>query len=325
MRTMTVSVILCTYNRCESLRTALESLSKLELPPAIDWEILVVDNNSTDSTRQVVEGFAQQYSMRFRYLFEKQQGKSHALNAGIREAKGDILAFTDDDITVDAGWLRQLTANLEKAEWAGAGGRIIPTWSGPKPRWLSLTSPYSIGPLVMFDPSPTAGECSKPPFGANMAFKKTVFEKYGGFRTDLGPCPGTEIRGEDTEFGRRLIAADERIRYEPSAIVFHPVIEKRLRKRFFLNWWFDGGRSEIRHRGVELNTKHYLAHVPLYVLRRTVKWALLWAITIDCRKRFERKLIVWNKFGQITECYRQKLEKIVAQRNSPCPGSDQIA
>ena len=135
---MNITVILCTYNRCQSLPSALDSVTATLLPDSIEWEVLVVDNNSTDETRQVVEDFSRRWPDRFRYLFEPRPGKSNALNAGIREAAGDILAFMDDDVFVDPMWLQNLTANLHNGAWAGSGGRILPQWNCPPPRWLPL-------------------------------------------------------------------------------------------------------------------------------------------------------------------------------------------
>ncbi len=84
---MKISVILCTHNRCQSLAKALNSLAALTLPESVEWEVLVVDNNSSDGTREVVQrDFCGRYPGRFRYLFEPQPGKSYALNAGIRQA-----------------------------------------------------------------------------------------------------------------------------------------------------------------------------------------------------------------------------------------------
>ena len=110
---MKVTVILCTYNRCGSLVRALESVAASQLPPSVEWEVLVVDNNSTDQTREVVADFARRHAGRFRYVFEARQGQSHARNAGIQEAAGDVLAFTDDDIRVEPTWLAKLSAVFE--------------------------------------------------------------------------------------------------------------------------------------------------------------------------------------------------------------------
>ena len=96
----------------------------------------------------------------------------------------------------------------------------------------------------LFDLGPEAGPLAEPPFGTNMAFPKRVFEKYGSFRTDLGPRPGSEIRGEDTEFGRRLLTRRERLRYEPSAVVHHQVAKNRLQKR---SLWLGGLTKPARY------------------------------------------------------------------------------
>ena len=123
---MDVSVILCTYNRCRSLSNALTSLAASIMPAGMDWDILVVDNNSTDETRKVSERFFQLYQGRFRYLFEPRQGKSFALNSGIREAKGEILAFVNDDVTVQPDWLQNLIDPFRDPRWAGCGAESCP-------------------------------------------------------------------------------------------------------------------------------------------------------------------------------------------------------
>lgn len=271
------------------------------------WEILVVDNNSTDKTREVVESFCGQYPGRFRYLFESQQGKSHALNAGIREAHGDILAFMDDDVTVEPSWLQNITAPLHNGDWAGAGGRILPQQTFTLPRWLSLEGRYSLSPFALFDLGAEAGELAEPPFGTNMAFRREMFERYGGFRTDLGPHPGARNpqKSEDSEFGHRLLAAGERLRYEPLAIVYHEVPESRLQKKHFLAWWFDKARSDIRAFGIPPDAKWRARGVPLVFFRRLAIWTLRWLVALRPSRRFSCRLNVWIVGGQILECFRQ--------------------
>jgi len=302
-------VILCTYNRCQSLGKALNSAAALKLPNSVEWEVLVVDNNSRDRTPEIVEGFCERYPDRFRYLFEPQPGKSHALNAGIREARGDVVAFMDDDVTTEPTWLQNLTAALHDGEWVGAGGRILPEWTDPPPHWLSREGRYATAPLAAFDLGHEAGELTEPPFGTNMAFRKSLFEKYGGFRTDLGPCPGSLIRGEDTEFGRRLMLAGERLRYEPSAVVYHPVPKERIQKQYFQTWWFDKGRADIREFGIRLNTKYYFRGIPLYLFRNLAVATLRWMVAVG-PVRFSCKLQVWSKLGEIVECHRHSLDAI---------------
>ena len=302
---MKVTVILCTHNRCQSLEKALESLASLKLPAPDEWEVLVVDNNSSDRTREVVESLCTRYPGQFRYFFEPNQGKSHALNSGIREAQGEVLAFTDDDVTVDPDWLQNLTAPLRQDEWAGAGGRVLPERDLVPPRWLSLNERYALGPLALFDLGREAGALTEPPFGNNMAFRKRVFEKYGGFRTDLGPRPGSEIRSEDTEFGRRLLEGGERLRYEPSAVVYHLIPANRLQKEYFLAWWAGKARGEIREYGIPASAKWFVAGVPLFLFRRLAVWTVRWAAIFAPDRRFSCKLKVWSLAGSIAEAYRR--------------------
>jgi glycosyltransferase involved in cell wall biosynthesis len=310
------TVILCTYNRCKSLAQALESVAASIYAEPSEWEVLVVDNNSSDQTREVIEDYCTQYPGRFRYLFESQQGKSYALNAGIREARGDILAFMDDDVTVECAWLQNLTAALFSGEWAGVGGRILPQWPCAPPSWLPEKEWYGMAPLVMFDLGLEAGPLTNPPFGTNMAFHRRMFEKYGTFRIDLGPRPNSEIRSEDTEFGSRLLAAGERIKYEPTAVVYHLVPQKRLQREYFLAWWFDKGRADIRENRVPVDTKWFVSGIPLYLFRRLTVGTVRWMLTFDPARRFSRRLAVSLATGMIVESYRrsrdvvQKREKL---------------
>jgi glycosyltransferase involved in cell wall biosynthesis len=302
---MKISVILCTYNRAQSLSKALASVAVSTLPECVEWEVLVVDNNSKDQTREVIEDYCRLHPGQFRYVFEPRPGKSHALKTGIQKSQGDILAFMDDDVTVEPTWLQNLTAPLHNGQWAGTGGRILPERTFSPPGWIPLHDRYGLAPLALFDLGPRPGELTEPPFGTNMAFQKEVFEKYDGFRTDLGPRPGSEIRNEDTEFGHRLLAAGERLHYEPSAVVYHSVSENRIQKKYFLAWWFDKARADIRQSGIPSDTRWFVAGIPLYLFRRLAVWTLRWIVSVEPSRRFANKIRAWTVAGQILECYRQ--------------------
>lgn len=297
-----IVVILCTYNRSESLKKALDSLAASVVPETVQWEVLVVDNNSSDRTNEVVEGFCHQYPHRFRYYFEPQQGKSYALNAGIREARGDIIAFVDDDVTVEPMWLHNLTSTLHDGEWAGSGGRILPPSGFSPPRWLALDGPRNLGMVLcaQFDLGNMPAELKDAPYGTNMAFRREMFDKYGVFRIDLGPRPDSEIRNEDTEFGRRVMAGGERLRYVPSAVVYHEVHESRVRKQFFLDWWFNRGRGAIREMGRAPSAGEILK-----LFGRSLRTALGWVISPDPERRFYRKCMVWHAAGKFVEARLQ--------------------
>jgi glucosyl-dolichyl phosphate glucuronosyltransferase len=299
---MNISVILCTFNRCQSLSKALDSLAASVLSETIQWEVLVVDNNSTDQTKEVVEGFCRRYSGRFRYLFEPRQGKSYALNAGIREARGKILAFTDDDVTVEPDWLQNLTADLHDSQWAGSGGRILPARNVTPPPWLALEGQLNqLGALCAYcDPGDAPGDLKSPPYGANMAFRREMFDRYGHFRIDLGPRPDSRVTFEDVEFAGRLMAAGERLRYAPSAVVYHEINPNRLRKDYFLQWWFDFGRGSVRQTGKSLGTWEILKS-----LGRTVLWTPRWLLTSNSQRRFYRKCWIWLEVGKLVESCQQ--------------------
>ena len=308
---MKITVILCTYNRCRTLSKALSSLAASVLPDSVSWEVLVIDNNSHDQTREVVQEFCNQYPDHFRYLLVSQSGKSFALNAGIRASQADVLAFTDDDITVDPYWLRNLTQNLSGEEWAGAAGKTILPHPFSPPTWLALDGPYGMAGILapLFDRGDSPRELDWAPFGANMAYRKMMFEKYGFFRTDLGPTPDGQIPrfNEDTEFGRRLMSAGERLSYEPSAIVYHPIHEERSGKDYILSWWFDFGRAGVReeagHTGTEAGWQR-MAQTTRAVLVVLPRMTLKWLLAFNPKRRFYCKCLVWKTLGQVLEIRR---------------------
>jgi len=133
-----------------------------------------------------------------------------------------------------------------------------------------------------------------------------VFEKYGGFRTDLGPLPGTANpqKNEDSEFCIRLLSAGERLRYEPSAVVYHSVPPSRARKKYFLTWWFDKARADIYAFGIPSDAKWFAVGIPLQMFPRLALWTVRWMIAVQSPRRFSCKLKVWRMVGEILESHR---------------------
>jgi len=298
---MKASVIVCTYNRADLLAEALESLARMTLPADTDWEILVVDNNSNDATKNVCELFSARYHGRFRYIFEKRQGKSFALNTGVAQAKGELLAFTDDDITAHPQWLSELIAAFDRFGCAGIGGRIVPVWNIPKPYWLEMEGPNRLmNAVVSFDLGEAPCAITTSALGANFAFRREIFEKYGGFRTDLGPTAGSEIRGEDSELCRRLLKAGECLMYSPTAVIYHPVEERRTQKSYFEQWYFHRGRASVREAGTPLNAVRYFG-VPRYLYIALSRNVLKWLLCSNPKLRFYHKLHTCEILGQVLE------------------------
>ena len=130
---MFISVVLCTYNGSDGLGKTLASLRNQSVPEGLSWELILVDNNSTDNTRNILEEFVQNSGLQVHYLFELKQGRAFALNTGIRNARGDIIAFTDDDVILDSQWLSGLADTFSRFDCSAVGGRIIPVWNQPQP------------------------------------------------------------------------------------------------------------------------------------------------------------------------------------------------
>lgn len=298
---MNMSVVLASYNRVASLRVTLESLSRLVIPEDLSWELLLVDNNSTDSTRTLVEEFARTAGFPVRYVFEKRQGRSAALNAGIAEAKGEIVVFTDDDVLLHPDWLSILKQTFDRFECAAVAGRVVPTWNHPKPDWLEMEGQFAI---TNFELGDEFKEIKEPPLGANSAFRREVFERHGLFRLDLG-VTGTKhtVTCDDTEFGQRLIDAGDKILYCPTAIVYHPVDPSRATKRYFLSWYYYNGVSLTRTAGLPKEGIFYFG-VPRWLFPQALANLGRWIFTFDGKQRFQYKLRFCRSVGNIVECFR---------------------
>ncbi len=215
-------------------------------------------------------------------------------------------------------WLQNLTASLHDGEWAGAGGRIRTDPEFKPPRWLAVEGKYSMsGALVIFDRGDKPGLLDWAPYGANMAFRKEMFERYGGYRTDLGPGPGSLFRCEDTEFGQRVMSAGERLRYEPSAVVYHPVPDGRRSKKYFLDWWFNFGREAVWIESQSASNggaRRMLWGIVREATTTLPKLSVRWMTTFRPDRRFYYKVVFWRTVGKITEYYRLAREPFPPDR-----------
>jgi glycosyltransferase involved in cell wall biosynthesis len=278
----------------------------MDVPAELEWELIVVDNNSTDNTRAVVAEFLRTSGLNVRYIFEPKLGLCHARNRGVSEAAGEIVAFTDDDVRVVPRWLGELVDTFTRFDCMGVAGKSVPEWNGlAKPAWLVTTGAYclSLGPLLDFDQGDEVKEIQVAPWGLNMAFRKVAFEKYGSFRTDLGVSGPGGLLGEDTEFGRRLLDVGQKIAYSPRAVVFHPVERHRITKKYLLRYYFRLGRTEIRLEGLPSGPVLYFG-IPRYMFRALLEKCRAWLFTVGAKKRFYCKAQVYYLLGQMIEARR---------------------
>lgn len=229
--------------------------------------MIIVDNNSRDGTREVVQQFIESSSVPCRYVVEKKQGLSHARNRGIEEATGEILAFTDDDVVIDACWLPNLTKEFENDEVSCIGGKILPEWEKPRPRWLEGDL---LNILALQDLGEERIRLSDPViWGANLAVRASMFRRYGFFNTSLGNTGGKFYGGEETEFIRMLLEKGEKVIYCPDVLVHHCIPGSRMRKSYFRKWMYDKGELKALQMG-EYRERN-LSGIPYYLLTETAR------------------------------------------------------
>ena len=175
---MKYSIVIATYKRAADLRDTLDSLSKLR--PDGPWEVIVVDNNSPDDTRQVVDDAARSFPVELRYLFEAEQGRSPALNAGMRAARGSIIVTTDDDVRVPEDWVNRAAEGLERLQCDYVGGRVLPIWGAPRPAWIPNHGGKQWAVIALLDYGPEPVEFgARVPLGVNMAFTRAALDRAG--------------------------------------------------------------------------------------------------------------------------------------------------
>jgi len=277
------TLLIATYNRAALLDETLESIRLLQVRDGRRWEAIVVDNNSTDDTRRIVERQAKDFPVPLRYLFETRQGRSSAMNAGIDASRGRVVAMTDDDVRVEPGWLDAACDALDDPSVAYAGGPVAPIWESPAPRWLDLTRGDLWGTIAIQDHGDRPfvyEERRKVPLGANMAARRAMFTAIGGFRADLGRSSGRLVLGQEVpELLMRARAAGLRGVYRPAMRVHHHVPSKRLSRAYFRNWWFGKGVSRsaleqmqpVTEMGIDLRATPHFLRVPRYMFGSAVR------------------------------------------------------
>jgi glycosyltransferase involved in cell wall biosynthesis len=276
------TLIIATYNRAVLLDETLGSIRALHVPGR-RWDVVVVDNNSTDHTRAVVERHAPGFPVPLRYLFEARQGRSSALNAGIAASQSSVIAMTDDDVRVEPGWLDAVCDALSNPSIVYVGGPVMPIWETPPPEWLDLTRGDLWGTIAIQDHGARPfiyEDARKVPLGANMAARRSMFASIGGFRTDLGRSTGKRVMGQEVpELLIRARAAGLRGLYVPAMRVHHHVPSRRLTRAYFRRWWFGKGVSRaalelvqpVTELGVDLRTTPHVLGVPRYMYGSAVR------------------------------------------------------
>jgi len=239
-----LSVIICTYNREKFLPESLYSIAKQSIN-SNKFELIIVNNNSTDSTDSIVKIFiAENINIDIKYFIEKQQGLSFARNRGINESNGDILIFLDDDAIASSSYLEEvLNFFISYNDAAAMGGKILPKFETFKPKWASkyLMSVFSV---INLGEKVKLFKNNAFPIGANMAVKKSIFNEVGNFNTDLGRRGANMEGGEEKDLFSRIRKNNGLIYYNPKPWVYHIIPENRTKLSFLKKQAYGIGYSE---------------------------------------------------------------------------------
>jgi glycosyltransferase involved in cell wall biosynthesis len=239
-----VSVIICTHNRCDVLPNALESILRQETGN-VGYEVIVVDNNSTDQTRQVIETFIARGQGNMRYVFEGKQGLSYARNAGIANALAPIIAFFDDDERVATDWVANIKQSLdEHPEVDFVGGKVLPRWAAEPPAWLTSNSHWAPVALTDYGDTPFYSNAENPVclIGGNLGIRRTALNLIGLFDPKLQRTK-SNIGSEDHELLLRLWQAGRQGMYVPKLLVEADVPVERMKMAYHRMWHAGHGEA----------------------------------------------------------------------------------
>ena len=291
-----VSVIIGTYNRANYLEKCLDSMVEQTYA---NFEVIVVNGPSTDNTK----GILKRYSFKIIQQNEK-GGLSAARNIGIKEAKGEIIAFIDDDGIADKNWLDELTRLYTTTDIVSVGGKIVPIWLSERPEWYTDRLG---GYLSLLDFSQNIEQMVFPehPYGCNMSFRKKIFKELGCFDASFGRDLSKNLLSqEELDLYKRIDDKGYKTMYNPKAVVYHQIDASRLTREWFKErlYWGNGVSTAVFHK------KHYGTS---YVFKYTMK-ALFLAIPynlvrysygkiIGDAKSFIRELSLISKLGYVKE------------------------
>jgi len=294
-----ISVIIPTYNRSELVRDAVLSVLRQDAREIV-FEIIVVDNNSSDDTEAVIKSLIAGNEGNLQYVVERQQGNAYARNAGIAKAQGSLIAFIDDDVVVEGNWLGLLNATFQgRGDLSFVGGRVLPRWNYPLPSWLTRKH---WSPLALIDYGEEEFLISgQNPIGlltANIAFRRNVFDELGVFSPELQRVKNGIGSLEDHEFLMRVCRSGKKGLYVPRLVAVAPVDLSRLTKDYHRRWHSGHGQFYAILSDPEWERSHFrFMGVPGHLYRETATHAVSWfsrmmrgtpdaAFEHECKLRF---------------------------------------
>lgn len=307
---MRLDVVIPTYNRSDLLMLAVQSLFAARVPAELKVRVIVIDNNSTDATADVVRELQMEYgSARLVYEREKIQGRAAALNRGILVADSELVGMVDDDEEVDASWYEVIYSIFsERPEVSFIGGPYLPAKQIQFPKWLPMSSYRGVIGWIQSGDSEYAFDGKNGILlGGNAVLKRSVFDKVGLYDVQLGRRKTRLMSMEDQDLFERLLATGEKGIYIPKLIIYHHITERRLTRRYHRRWCFWTGVSlGLRERSTPSKVPRIL-RMPRYRIRASIESGFR-AITGPMRRAkpsgtFADELDVWVFAGMLVGLY----------------------
>jgi glycosyltransferase involved in cell wall biosynthesis len=295
---MDLDVVIPTYNRAHLLGKTLDSLFRVVPPSDLRVAIHVVNNNSRDNTEQVIRRYA------VHYIFEQKPGRSNALNAGITQSSGDLIAMIDDDEEISPSWYAKIAAAFREPALDFIGGPYEPKFEVPPPKWLTGNLRGAVG-WMDFGPNPRAygSNFNGLLLGGNVVIRRAMLARVGLYNTSIGRTGKRLMIGEDDDMYERLLRAGARGMYFPDLVVYHWIPATRLSKNYIRKWTFWAGVSEsIREQASQSNVPRILG-VPRYRLGRLIRAPL--NVLLEPATIFKQELTFWWIAGFVygSNCY----------------------
>ena len=326
---MKFSVVIATYNRADELPRTIESLRGLRTSDP--WEVIIVDNNSRDNTREIVLEAAKNFPVSLHYLHESQQGRSAALNTGIKAAQGEIIAVTDDDVRVEPDWLINAEQDLDRLDCDYLGGKALPIWGGKRPSWIpeGRSIHWAVIALLDYGPDPIPlGDYVV--LGVNMVFRRQAFDRAGLWDNTIGRKAGTLLGQEVREWIQRARAAGVKGFYSPELVIHHVIPADRLTKKYFRSWFYWHGISRAilyQTKGLDMESPEnteldfakvpHIAGVPRYMYRTYLQSCLKMLaalVRFDATAAFENELGLWFFAGVLKERWKDRRQPLPPRR-----------
>lgn len=293
---MRFSFVTCTYNRAECLAKTLQSLVEQDFDPH-DFQIVVINNNSTDSTSDVCDNFASRHpNLNIEHHKEPNQGLSFALNRGISEAKGDYIIYVDDDETIDRQHLTRLEKHLnDRPEILLAASPVVPVYQEEQPRWMSRFTQRLIGGHFNIGNKIKKLKKTEYPGTGHTIIKRELYSKFGSYNTELGRKGKGLLGAEDKDMAFRLVSNNIACYYLPDIPIYHHIPAYKLTDEFFTKLTYSVGQSEKIRTLANSKGAYYKC-----LLRESIKWGisfvlfLFYLLTLRPAKGTKLLVFRWN-------------------------------